>query len=130
MFVHEPDWYAEHGVDLRLSTRATEVDRSAKQVVLEGGERIGYDKLLLATGSVVRKLNVPGADLAGIEYLRHLTHADRISDALADGKRVVIIGGGWIGLELAAAARLRNATVTLVEALDLPLQRVLGDELG
>jgi 3-phenylpropionate/trans-cinnamate dioxygenase ferredoxin reductase subunit len=130
VFVHEPNWYAEHDVDLRLSTVVTAVDRSAKQVVLADGERVGYDKLLLTTGSVVRRLDVPGADLGGIEYLRRLPDADRISGALSDGKRVVVIGGGWIGLELAAAARLRNATVTLIEVLPLPLQQVLGDELG
>jgi 3-phenylpropionate/trans-cinnamate dioxygenase ferredoxin reductase subunit len=99
-------------------------------VVLTGGERIGYDRLLLTTGSVVRRLDVPGADLAGVEYLRRLDHADRISAGLTGDQRVVVIGGGWIGLELAAAARLRGAAVTLVEMLDLPLERVLGPELG
>jgi 3-phenylpropionate/trans-cinnamate dioxygenase ferredoxin reductase subunit len=130
VFVHEAGWYAEHGVELRLSTVVTSIDRAAREVVLDGGERIGYDRLLLATGSVVRRLDVPGADLAGVEYLRRLGDADRISAMLATDRRVVVIGGGWIGLELAAAARLREASVTLVEVLDLPLQRVLGDELG
>jgi 3-phenylpropionate/trans-cinnamate dioxygenase ferredoxin reductase subunit len=78
----------------------------------------------------VRRLNVPGADLAGVEYLRRLDHTDRISAALTGDRRVVVIGGGWIGLELAAAARLRGAAVALVEMLDLPLERVLGPELG
>ncbi|HVQ89403.1 MAG TPA: FAD-dependent oxidoreductase [Mycobacteriales bacterium] len=130
VFVHEAGWYAEHGVELRLSTVVASIDRAAREVVLDGGERIGYDRLLLTTGSVVRRLDVPGADLAGVEYLRRLGDADRISAMLATDRRVVVIGGGWIGLELAAAARLREASVTLVEVLDLPLQRVLGDELG
>jgi 3-phenylpropionate/trans-cinnamate dioxygenase ferredoxin reductase subunit len=130
VFVHEPTWYAEHDVELRLGTTVTELDRSAGQVVLAGGERVGYDRLLLTTGSVVRRLDVPGADLLGIEYLRRLPDADRISAALADGRRIVVVGAGWIGLEVAAAARQRNAAVTIVEVLDLPLQRVLGDELG
>ncbi|MEN3359360.1 MAG: 3-phenylpropionate/trans-cinnamate dioxygenase ferredoxin reductase component [Mycobacteriales bacterium] len=130
VFVHEAGWYDEHNIELRLSTVVTAIDRPGRAVVLTGGERIGYDRLLLATGSVVRRLDVPGADLAGVEYLRRLDHADRISDGLTGDRRVVVIGGGWIGLELAAAARLRGAAVTLVEMLDLPLERVLGPELG
>jgi 3-phenylpropionate/trans-cinnamate dioxygenase ferredoxin reductase subunit len=130
VFVHEAGWYDEHNIELRLSTVVTAIDRPGRAVVLAGGERIGYDRLLLATGSVVRRLDVPGADLAGVEYLRRLDHADRISDGLTGDRRVVVIGGGWIGLELAAAARLRGAAVTLVEMLDLPLERVLGPELG
>jgi 3-phenylpropionate/trans-cinnamate dioxygenase ferredoxin reductase subunit len=130
VFVHEPGWYAEHDVELRLGTRVTEVDRPAKQVVLADGERVGYDRLLLATGSVVRRLDLPGGDLAGVEYLRRLPDAGRISAALAEGRRIVVVGAGWIGLEVAAAARQRGAEVTVVEMLELPLQRVLGDELG
>jgi 3-phenylpropionate/trans-cinnamate dioxygenase ferredoxin reductase subunit len=130
VFVHEPGWYAEHNVELRLGTAVTAVDRAAKEVVLAGGERLRYDRLLLTTGSVVRRLDVPGGDLIGIEYLRRLADSDRISAALAEGRRIVVVGAGWIGLEVAAAAVQRGATVTVVEVLDLPLQRVLGDELG
>jgi 3-phenylpropionate/trans-cinnamate dioxygenase ferredoxin reductase subunit len=130
VFVHEPGWYAEHDVELRLGTVVSALDRPAKQVVLAGGERVGYDRLLLTTGSVVRRLDLPGADLAGIDYLRRLPDAGRISAVLEAGRRIVVIGAGWIGLEVAAAARQRGAEVTVVEMLELPLQRVLGDELG
>jgi 3-phenylpropionate/trans-cinnamate dioxygenase ferredoxin reductase subunit len=129
-FVHEPGWYAEHDVELRLGTTVTALDRTAKQVELAGAERLGYDRLLLTTGSVIRRLDLPGGDLAGIEYLRRLPDADRISATLGEGRRIVVIGAGWIGLEVAAAARQRGAEVTVVEMLELPLQRVLGDELG
>jgi 3-phenylpropionate/trans-cinnamate dioxygenase ferredoxin reductase component len=128
--VHESAWYAEHDVDLRLGTTVTGLHRTAREIELAGGERLGYDRLLLTTGSVVRRLDVPGGDLPGIEYLRRLADADRISAALSEGRRIVVVGAGWIGLEVAAAARQRGAEVTVVEVLDLPLQRVLGDELA
>ncbi len=132
VFVHEPGWYAEHGVELRLDTQVTGIDRAAHDVELAGGERLRYDKLLLTTGSVVRRLPVPGGDSDGVLYLRRLADSERISAAVGpgEGRRIVVIGGGWIGLEVTAAARQRGAAVTLVEVLDLPLQRVLGDELA
>jgi 3-phenylpropionate/trans-cinnamate dioxygenase ferredoxin reductase subunit len=132
VFVHDAGWYAEHSVELRLGTRATAIDPVGHQVELAGGERVGYDKLLLATGSVVRRLPVPGGDAEGVLYLRRLADSERISRAIGggEGRRIVVIGGGWIGLETAAAARQRGAEVALVEVLDLPLQRVLGDELA
>jgi 3-phenylpropionate/trans-cinnamate dioxygenase ferredoxin reductase subunit len=128
--VHEAGWYDEHNVELRLGTSVTEIDRAAHQVVLDGGERIGYDKLLLTTGSVPRRLNLPGADLDGVLYLRYLPDSDRIRAELRDGARLVIIGAGWIGLEVAAAARENGASVTVIEVAPLPLQRVLGDEVA
>jgi 3-phenylpropionate/trans-cinnamate dioxygenase ferredoxin reductase subunit len=132
VFVHKPGWYQEHAVDLRLGTLVTGIDRAAHEVEVAGGERLGYDKLLLATGSVVRRLPVPGGDAEGVLYLRRLEDSERISAAIGsgEGRRIVVIGGGWIGLEVASAARQRGAAVTLVEVLGLPLQRVLGDELA
>jgi 3-phenylpropionate/trans-cinnamate dioxygenase ferredoxin reductase component len=132
IFVHEPGWYPENRVELRLGTRVSRVDREAREVELAGGERLGYDKLLLTTGSVVRRLPVPGGDSEGVLYLRRVEDSERISAAIGagEGRRIVVIGGGWIGLEVASAARQRGAAVSLVEALDLPLQRVLGDELA
>ncbi len=132
VFVHDAGWYAEHAVDLRLGTRATAVDPAGREVELAGGERLRYDKLLLATGSVVRRLSVPGGDAEGVLYLRRLADSERISAAVGsgEGRRVVVIGGGWIGLEVASAARQRGAEVALVELLDLPLERVLGTELA
>jgi 3-phenylpropionate/trans-cinnamate dioxygenase ferredoxin reductase subunit len=129
-FVHERDWYDEQRIELRTGVRAEGLDPAAHVVTLAGGERLGYDKLLLATGSVVRRLDTPGADLDGVHYLRRIGHADTLREVLTEGARVVVIGGGWIGLEVAAAARTHGASVTLVEMAPLPLQRVLGDELG
>jgi 3-phenylpropionate/trans-cinnamate dioxygenase ferredoxin reductase subunit len=128
VFVHPEGWYAEHDVDLRLSTEVTEIDRSGHQVVLAGGERLGYDALLLTTGSVPRRLAVPGADLDGVHYLRRLDDSEGIKAAFAGAGRVAIIGAGWIGLETAAAARIAGLEVTVLENAELPLLRVLGPE--
>ncbi|MFE9203501.1 NAD(P)/FAD-dependent oxidoreductase [Micromonospora sp. NPDC007230] len=129
-YVHEPGWYAANHVELRTATRVTAVDRDLRQVVLDTGERLGYDKLLLTIGSTPRRLDVPGADLDGVRYLRTLDDSAEIGTALVGGARLVVIGAGWIGLEVAAAARQYGATVTVVETADLPLQRVLGDEVA
>ena len=129
-YVHPPTWYDEQGVELRTGTRASAVDPGGHVVELDTGEVVGYDRLLLATGAVARSLPLPGASLDRVFTLRTLADSDRISAAIGDGVRVVVIGAGWIGLEVAAAARDRDAEVTVVEVADLPLQRVLGDELG
>ena len=128
VFVHPEGWYAEHDVDLRLSTEVTGIDRSGHHVDLAGGERLGYDALLLTTGSVPRRLTVPGADLDGVRYLRRLDDSEGIRAAFGDARRVVIIGAGWIGLETAAAARIAGLEVTVLEYAELPLLRVLGPE--
>jgi 3-phenylpropionate/trans-cinnamate dioxygenase ferredoxin reductase component len=130
LYVHSPAWYAEHQVELRLTTTVTAVDRDAHQVVTSGGERVRYDKLLLATGSSPRRLSVPGAELDNVLYLRTLEDSDRIKQALGPGVRVVVIGAGWIGLETAAAARAAGADVTVLENAGLPLQRVLGSRIA
>ena len=129
-FVDGSDWYVQNGVELRTDTRAVRIDRDAHQVELSTGERVGYAKLLLATGSSPRKLGVPGADLDGVHYLRTLGDSDRLRSALVPGARVVVIGAGWIGLEVAAAAQTLGATTTVVETDRLPLRRVLGDEVA
>jgi 3-phenylpropionate/trans-cinnamate dioxygenase ferredoxin reductase subunit len=115
---------------LRTGLRAEKLDPAAHTITLATGERLHYDKLLLTTGSVVRRLQVPGADLAGVHYLRRIEQADALRGALVQGARLVVVGGGWIGLEVTAAAREHGATVMLVEIGPLPLQRVLGDELA
>jgi 3-phenylpropionate/trans-cinnamate dioxygenase ferredoxin reductase component len=127
--VHEDAWYAEHDVDLRTSTRATAVDL-AEQRVQAGGDWLTYDALVLATGSRARHL--PLADDSGVPvfYLRTLDESLALRDRLTDGARLGIVGGGWIGLEVASAARQRGADVTLLETLDLPLLRVLGPEVA
>jgi 3-phenylpropionate/trans-cinnamate dioxygenase ferredoxin reductase subunit len=129
-FVHDPDWYRANNVDLRLGVRATALDPAARTVTVEGTEPERYDRLLLATGAYPRRLDVPGSDLAGVRYLRTVAESDALKDALAGGPRVVVVGAGWIGLEVAAAARAAGAAVTVVEADALPLRRVLGDEVA
>ncbi|MGC5020754.1 NAD(P)/FAD-dependent oxidoreductase [Micromonospora sp. DT47] len=130
VYVHDAGWYEANNVDLRTATRVTGIDRAARHVVLDDGERLGYDKLLLTAGSTPRSLDVPGADLDGVWSLRTLADSDRIADALTEHAHLVVIGAGWIGLEIAAAARQHGAAVTVVETADLPLQRVLGDEVA
>jgi 3-phenylpropionate/trans-cinnamate dioxygenase ferredoxin reductase component len=129
VYVHPEDWYVEHAVDLRLGTTVTAIDRGDRQVLV-GSDAVGYDKLLLATGSSPRRLQLPGAGLNGVHYLRRLGDSDQIKAALQRGQRVVVIGGGWIGLECAAAARAAGADVTIVEMAELPLLRVLGREVA
>jgi 3-phenylpropionate/trans-cinnamate dioxygenase ferredoxin reductase component len=126
-FLHPEEWYAEQEVELRLGVAATALDPAAHRIEV-AGERIGYDKLLLATGSSPRTLSVPGGDSA--LPLRTFGDCDAIGATLREGSRIVIIGAGWIGLEVAAAARQRGAGVTVVEQDRLPLRRVLGDEVA
>ena len=130
VFVHPPQWYADNEVDLRLDTTVTELDRRAHELVLDGGRRLPYDKLLLATGASPRRLTVPGSDLAGVHYLRDLDDSEALKRALTAGRRVVVIGAGWIGLETAAAARAAGAEVTVLESAQLPLLRVLGPQVA
>ena len=129
-FVHDEDWYAAHDIELRTGTVVTAIDRQARTVVTQAGEQIGWDRLLLATGSSPRHLELPGVDLDGVLSLRTIEDSDRLRGALAAGRRVVLVGGGWIGLEVAAAAREAGASVTVLEALDLPLVRVLGPRIA
>jgi len=126
VFVHKPAWYGEHQIDLRLDTTVTALDRRAHELVTTDGSRTRYDKLLLTTGASPRRLPVPGADLAGVRYLRSLDDSDHLKASLRPGARVVIIGAGWIGLETAAAARAAGTEVTVLEHAELPLLRVLG----
>ncbi|TLQ46029.1 NAD(P)/FAD-dependent oxidoreductase [Streptomyces marianii] len=134
VFVHEPAWYAQHDVELHLGQSVTAVDREGRSVLLGDGTTVHYDKLLLATGSEPRRLEVPGTDLAGVHHLRRLAHADRLRQVLAtlgrDNGHLVIAGAGWIGLEAAAAARGYGAEVTVVEPEPTPLHQVIGPELG
>ena len=129
-FVHEPGWYAEHDVDLRLGVTVTAIDRAARTATLDGGGTVGYDKLLICTGASPRRLRVPGADLDGVLYLRTIGDSERLSAAFTSGARVVIAGSGWIGLEAAAAARQAGCEVTVVEPEAGPLHRSIGPELG
>ena len=130
IFVHEEGWYAENGVDLRLGVRVTALDPGAKQVSLADGGTVAYDRLLLATGASPRRLRAPGGDLDGVLYLRRVGDSERLRAALRGGGQVVTVGGGWIGLEVTAAAREAGCEVTVVEPEPVALYRQLGPELG
>jgi 3-phenylpropionate/trans-cinnamate dioxygenase ferredoxin reductase subunit len=130
VFVHDEDWYAAHDVEVRTGTTVASIDRDAKQVVTDSGERTAYDRLVLATGSSPRRLGIPGVDLEGVFSLRTIEDSQAIRAVLVPGGRVVFVGGGWIGLEVASAAREAGAEVTVLESLDLPLVRVLGPQVA
>jgi 3-phenylpropionate/trans-cinnamate dioxygenase ferredoxin reductase subunit len=123
-------WYAEHDVELRLGTEVTAVDADAHEVEAADGSRTAYDKLVLATGASPRRSDLPGADLDGVLYLRTLEDSERLREAFQQGRNVVLIGGGWIGLEAASAARDAGANVTVLEMTAQPLLGVLGPKLG
>jgi 3-phenylpropionate/trans-cinnamate dioxygenase ferredoxin reductase component len=127
--VHDQDWYDSHDVELRLGEPVTGIDRG-KGVVVASGVEQPYERLLIATGASPRRL--PAADDSGapIAYLRTIEDSDRLKGALQQGQSLAIVGGGWIGLEVAAAARQAGCTVTVLETLDLPLLRVLGPEVA
>jgi 3-phenylpropionate/trans-cinnamate dioxygenase ferredoxin reductase subunit len=130
MTVHPAAWYDEHGVDLALGIGVSRIDRDAHRVQLADGSSQPYDKLLLATGASPRRPPIPGADAPGVHYLRRIEDSESIRDAFATAARIVVVGGGWIGLEVAAAARQAGVAVTLLEAASLPLLRVLGPEVA
>lgn len=129
--VHHLDWYDAQGVELELGTRAAEVDLAHRTVALSNGRRVGFDKLLLATGARPRRLDLPGSSASGIFYLRTVRDAESLRAALEqEPRRVVVVGAGWIGLETAAAARMRGHHVTVLDPQPTPLHTVLGAELG
>jgi 3-phenylpropionate/trans-cinnamate dioxygenase ferredoxin reductase component len=130
IYVHHQDFYAERDIELRTSTRVDRIDVPARQVLLADGERLGYDRLLLATGAVPRRLSVPGSDLPGVHYLRTMEDSESLREAITSTSRLVVIGAGWIGSEVAAAARQMGADVVMIERGNLPLERVLGPEVG
>jgi NADPH-dependent 2,4-dienoyl-CoA reductase/sulfur reductase-like enzyme len=134
VFVQPAGWYAEHQIELRLGQPVVHLDRAAKSITLGDGTSLPYGKLLLATGAEPRRLDIPGTDLAGVHHLRRLAHADRLRHVLSslgrENGRLVIAGAGWIGLEVAAAARGYGVEVTIVEQGPTPLHAVLGPELG
>jgi 3-phenylpropionate/trans-cinnamate dioxygenase ferredoxin reductase subunit len=126
VFVHSESWYADNNVDLRRGVAATAIDRAAHQVTLADGTSIGYDKLLLATGSSPRHL--PGAEDA--LYLRRLGDSEKIRSVIAESAKLIVIGAGWIGLEVTAAARNAGVEVTVLESAELPLLAAIGPEVA
>jgi 3-phenylpropionate/trans-cinnamate dioxygenase ferredoxin reductase component len=130
IYVHDERWYDEKSIELWLGRQATLLDRSAHEIELDGGERIGYTKLLLATGASPRQLRVPGRDLDGVHYLRRVEDSDKLRQTMGGGGRIVVVGAGWIGLETAAAAREHGCEVTVIDPEPTPLRAALGTEMG
>ena len=129
-YVHDEAFYAEHDIELVTSMTVERVDPAASEVVLAGGETLGFDRLLLATGARPRRIALPGAELDGVLTLRTIEDSEAIRARVESGGRLVTIGAGWIGCEVAASARQRGCDVTILDMAQLPLERVLGAELG
>jgi 3-phenylpropionate/trans-cinnamate dioxygenase ferredoxin reductase subunit len=130
IFVHDEGFYAEEDIELRTSTRVTAIDPAASRVMLDQGEQLAYHRLLLTTGAAPRRLALPGAELPGVHYLRDLLDADRLALAIRQARRVVVVGAGWIGSEVAASARQMGAEVAMVDPGAVPLGQVMGPEVG
>jgi len=128
--VNPAAFYAERNINLRLGVRATAIDPGGKNVTLEGGERVPYDRLLVTTGGRNRTLSTPGGDLPGIFQLRTVEECDRIRAAARAGARAVVVGMGFIGSEVSASLRQMGVAVSVVEGNPVPLARVLGPEVG
>jgi 3-phenylpropionate/trans-cinnamate dioxygenase ferredoxin reductase subunit len=129
-YVHEEGFYDEQRIELRMNAKVTELDTRNSRVVLEGSESIEYDRLLLTTGAEPRRLSVPGSDLDGVHYLRQVEDSEAIGARLTSGTSLVVIGAGWIGAEVAASARQKGCDVTVLERGSVPLERVMGPEVG
>jgi 3-phenylpropionate/trans-cinnamate dioxygenase ferredoxin reductase subunit len=130
VYVHPEGYYAAHDIELRLGRAAVSLNTAAGELALDDGERLRYDRLLLATGAEPRRLTIPGAGLDGVLYLRSVAECDDLRERLDAGGSVVVIGAGWIGAEVAASARQRGLEVTVIDPLSVPLERVLGTEVG
>ncbi|MEA2428618.1 MAG: 3-phenylpropionate/trans-cinnamate dioxygenase ferredoxin reductase component [Thermoleophilaceae bacterium] len=129
-YVHEAGFYEEHDIELRTATTVSAIDIQEDAVELDGGHRVEYDALLVTTGAAPRRLPVEGADLDGVRYLRTLPDSDALGEAIRASSRVAIVGAGWIGSEVAASARQMGTEVALIDTAEVPLERVLGRELG
>ncbi len=128
--VHPEGFYRENDIELRTSTTAVAVDLERQGVSLGSGDAVSYDRLLLCTGSVPKRLPIPGADLDGVKLLRSLADSDALRAAFGPSTRVVVIGAGWIGSEVAASARQLGSDTAMVDVFGVPLERVLGPEVG
>jgi 3-phenylpropionate/trans-cinnamate dioxygenase ferredoxin reductase component len=130
VYVHPEGFYAEHDIELRLGRTAVSLNTAARELALDDGERLRYDRLLLTIGAEPRRLSIPGGELDDVLYLRSVADCDALRERLDRGGRVVVIGAGWIGAEVAASARQRGLEVTVIDPLTVPLERVLGTEVG
>jgi 3-phenylpropionate/trans-cinnamate dioxygenase ferredoxin reductase subunit len=128
--VHDDGYYAANDIELLTGRTVEALDLGSGRVTLDGGEHVPFSAVVLATGAEPRRLDIPGADLAGVHYLRELGDARRLGDALRSAGRVAVVGAGWIGSEVAASARQLGAEVVLIDRSEVPLQRVLGREIG
>ena len=130
LYVHPAGFYEDNDIELLLGRMAVSLDPGRSEVGLDDGTRLRYERLLLATGAEPRRLQIPGAELAGVHYLRRVGDSDALRARLDAGGSVVVVGAGWIGAEVAASARQRGLEVTVLDPLGVPLERVLGPELG
>jgi 3-phenylpropionate/trans-cinnamate dioxygenase ferredoxin reductase component len=130
ILVRAPEWYRDQGIEARLGTHVTQLDAHARELVLAGGERVSFDALLVATGGHNRRIDAPGAELPGVLDLRYVADADRLREAVAGGARVVCVGMGFIGAEVAASLRTVGCDVTVIEIFETALYRVLGGDIG
>ncbi|MBT8099789.1 MAG: FAD-dependent oxidoreductase [Gammaproteobacteria bacterium] len=130
LYVKPASFYDDTDIDVHLNSRIGDIDRSAKCVHTEDGAQFEYSKLVLATGSRVRRIDVAGSDLRGIFYLRNIQDVDDIRGAMAGAKRLVIVGAGYIGLEVAAVARTKGLEVTVLEMTERVMSRVVSPEVS
>jgi 3-phenylpropionate/trans-cinnamate dioxygenase ferredoxin reductase component len=130
VYVHGAGFYEERAIELRTEAAVTAIDTAGRTVTLADGERLPWDRLLLATGAEPRRLALPGADLDGVVHLRTLTDSERLRTVLGAGGRLVVVGAGWIGSEVAASARQLGVEVTVLERQTVPLETVLGPTVG
>src|SRR5262249_5001602 len=124
------EFYAENGIELRLNADVASIEPRAREVVLAGGERIAFDRLLLATGAEPGRLPIPGADQPHVRTLRSLADSRAIIERAKAARRVVVIGASFIGLEVAAALRTRELEVHVVAPEARPMERILGAQMG
>jgi 3-phenylpropionate/trans-cinnamate dioxygenase ferredoxin reductase subunit len=130
LFLRPEDFYAEQNIELRLGRRATRLDPHSRSVWLDDGEQLSYGKVLIATGASPRRLAAPGADLDGVLYLRDMRDALHLRERLLRAERVVVVGAGFIGAEVAASSRKLGREVVALEMLPVPLERALGRQVG
>jgi 3-phenylpropionate/trans-cinnamate dioxygenase ferredoxin reductase component len=128
--VHKDGFYEQHEIEVVTSTRVAAIEPAEKRIRTDDDESFGYDRLLIATGAEPRTISIAGSELAGIHSLRTLADCDALRQRLVAGAKVVVVGAGWIGAEFAASARMRGLDVTVIERASVPLERVLGNELG
>ena len=130
LYVHDAGWYDENGIQTRFQDPATAIDLSERTVGLASGEAVGYADLVIATGARPRTLDLAGVGLPGVHSLRRIPDCLALRESFGEGRRLVVIGAGWIGLEVAVAATQAGTHVTVLESADVPLRAALGDRMG